>query len=162
MTVLALAAPAEAQQYPPEEEGVQVSDTTVTPGQPITIAGCCISGEGVITIESAPQVIGSTTGDPDDGSFSAQVTIPSDITPGTHTIRVSGEAFDGSGPVVYSTTVTVVGGAAPGAGTLPRTGDDTTIPLTRVAIMLVAVGSAFVIGARRRATAREAANRISV
>ena len=155
---LVVAAPAGAQQYPPQQEGIQTSDSTVSPGQPITVAGCCIAGEVTITFESV--VLGTTTASPADGSFSVQVTIPADASPGTHTITASGQAFDGSGPVVYSTTVTVSGAAAPTGAGLPRTGSSSTIPLTRVAIMLVVVGSAFVIGARRRSTTSRAAERV--
>src|SRR5512138_2371710 len=85
--LLALATPAHGQQYPPGQFGVFVSDTTVVPGQTITIsAGIFASGSTVtFTFFSQPVTLGTATADAD-GVATIEATIPSDATPGTHTI----------------------------------------------------------------------------
>ena len=68
-------------------------------------------------------------------------------------------AESASGPLTNSVSLTVSAsgssGAGAGAGTsgtggLPRTGDDSSVPLARAAIVLVAAGGALVFLARRR------------
>jgi LPXTG-motif cell wall-anchored protein len=156
-----------AQQYPPEPFFLAVSDSTVVPGQTITVTGHETPGATSVTFTffSVAQSLGSTTPDAN-GDFSASVTIPSDATLGNHTIT----GTDNTGREV-SASVTVVaagegddddeavaaapGAAAPGAeaGALPRTGDD-SLPLLRVGALLLALGGVLVLLTRRR---REAA-----
>jgi LPXTG-motif cell wall-anchored protein len=58
--------------------------------------------------------------------------------------------------LVLSADITVEGAATPGAaaggGALPSTGQESSVPLTKIAVMLVLVGGTFVVAARRRST----------
>lgn len=163
VALLALAAPANGQQYPPGPFGVFVSDTTVFPGQTITItAGIFASGSTVTdTFFSQPVELGTATADAD-GIATLEGTIPLDATPGTHTITASGVAPDGS-PLELSTTVTVLadddGVEAPGAGGtsggLPRTGGE-SVPIARIGAALLAVGGGLLFITRRRRAATAA------
>jgi LPXTG-motif cell wall-anchored protein len=152
--LLALAAPAQGQQYPPDTVFITVSDTTVVPGQPIDIsAGLFVPGSPAsFTFFSQPVNLGTATADAD-GVATLSVTIPSDATPGTHTITASGTGIDGE-PLSVSTTVTVLADGAAGAddgatGGLPRTGSD-PMPIARIAAALVAVGGGLLFITRRR------------
>ena len=146
------ASPVGAQQYPPAGNFITVSDTTPTPGQTISITtGTYIAGSDVgVTFFSAPVDLGvAAAGANGVATLSAQ--IPSNAALGAHTITANGTTT--AGPLSQSVSVTVVasgsGGAGAGAGTgtsatgaLPRTGDDSSAPLARAAIVLVAAGGA--------------------
>ncbi len=167
---LALAATpgvAQAQGYD-EGDFIAVSDTTVVPGQPITISGCCFVGDVVIDIFSTPQRLGTATADAN-GVFNTTVEIPTDITPGEHTITATGQNIDGSGELVLRFPITVVGagagagdtagigdgagaGVGLGTGTLPRTGAE-AFPLAQAGLALVLVGAAAVLSVRSRRSA---------
>lgn len=161
--LVALATPAHGQQYPPGQFGVFVSDTTVVPGQTITISAGVFSPGSTVTFTffSQPVTLGSATADAD-GVATIEATIPLNATPGTHTITASGVAPDGS-PLEVSTTVTVLaaddGVAAAGAGGiaggLPRTGEE-PLPLARIAAALLAVGGGLLFVTRRRRAATAA------
>jgi|SoiMethySBSTD1v2_1073268.scaffolds.fasta_scaffold118758_2 LPXTG-motif cell wall-anchored protein len=153
----AVATPAGAQQYPPAGNLCTVSDTTVSPGQSITLTcGTYLGGATVtFTFFSAPVDLGSATAD-GSGVVTAELTIPQ-AAAGAHTITATGQSA--SGPLTNSVSLTVSAsgssGAGAGAGTsgtggLPRTGDDSSVPLARAAIVLVAAGGALVFLARRR------------
>jgi hypothetical protein len=153
------AAPADAQQYPPAANFLTVSDTTPTPGQTITItSGTYLAGTTVtITFFSQPVNLGSGIASAV-GTVSVQGTIPADTPLGQHTVQASGQTA--AGPLTQSVSVTVVAAESAGGGTsgsLARTGDDSSIPLTRVAAVLVATGGALVFVARRRRQRRAAA-----
>ena len=157
LLLLVVPAVAAAQQYPPEQGTAQVSDSSVTPGGTTTISGSGCAASAPVTIAFDGGQIDQGTADAT-GAFSEDVTIPSDASAGSHTLSASCSDADG-GTLVLSSTITVEGGAAPGpaagpttGGGLPATGNDSTVPLTRVAMMLVVVGSAFVVLARRRRT----------
>jgi len=171
--ILALAAPAYGQQYPPEELFITVSDTTPTPGQTVTVtAGTFAPGTSVsMTFHSVTRFLGEDDDVDATGRTVQNVTIPADATLGTHTITASGTAPSGA-PRSLSTNLTVVsagggGGAAGGGGTgtgatgagttsaqggLPRTGDN-SIPLARVGLVTLAVGAGLVFVTRRRRAA---------
>jgi hypothetical protein len=110
--LLVAASPAEGQQYPPGTFFLSLSATTVTPGQTITATGRLSPGATTVSFSffSEEQDVGDTTPD-DDGNFTAALTIPSNATPGQHTIV----ATDNTGRSV-SSGVTVVGAGAGGAG----------------------------------------------
>lgn len=76
------------------------------------------------------------------GDFTA--TLPADLSDGTHT--VTAVAFGGD--CVLSTTITK-GGATT---TLPRTGSNDTLPLTKVGIATIAAGGALLLVSRKRLT----------
>jgi LPXTG-motif cell wall-anchored protein len=152
--LLLTASPAGAQQYPPGAFFLSLSDTTVVPGQTITVTGAVTPGATSVTFTffSVAQDLGSATPDAD-GNVSTSLTIPTDATLGDHTIT----ATDSTGLEV-SADVTVVsadgaGAGAPGAagaaGALPRTGSD-SLPLLPVGAGLVAVGGVILLVTRRR------------
>lgn len=143
------AAPAFAQ-YPPDEDAeLVVSDTTVVPGQPMTVAGADWQpgSEVTITFESEPVVLG-TASVGDDGTFSTTVTIPEDATAGEHTIRVTGIGEDGE-PQTQSIAITVVAAAAAVAGGLAATGGTVTVGLA-LAVGLFALGGAGLYATRKK------------
>ena len=128
--------------------GGTASDTTVVPGQTITIRGEGFTpGETVVvTFNSIPVPMGSFTADAD-GVVEVEVTIPTDAEPGAHTITMVGQT---SGVEVVI-PIEVVGTAATGGGGgLARTGSDTG-PLVGIGLGLVAAGGAAAYAARRRA-----------
>ncbi|MGH9213812.1 MAG: hypothetical protein ACRD2C_24535 [Acidimicrobiales bacterium] len=149
------AAPAAAQQYPPDVNSVTVSDTTPCPGDVVTVSGT-VAGEGfeegttvVVTLDGATQLGTPSVGA--DGTFSLDVTIPADLT-GEHTIVATGTGSDVSLSATFevgdcdATTTTVAAG-----GSLPRTGSNSTMPLVRAGLALAAVGGVLLaIAAKRR------------
>lgn len=153
------AAPASAQDYPPDAPTAAVSDTTVAPGEPITITseGWLPGSEVTITFESEPQVL-ATVQTGGDGAFTTQVTVPADATPGEHTLRLSGLDPDGQ-PRTVAIALTVPGAAGDDAAAgvtpsprLPATGTDALLAVG-AAVGLVGVGAAAVAVARRRSRA---------
>jgi LPXTG-motif cell wall-anchored protein len=162
---LASSAPAGAQEddgYPPDVFFLTVSDATPFPGQTITASGAMTPGSTSIsfTFFSQPVGLGSTTPNPD-GTFSSSVTIPSDATLGDHTLSATDStgltlsvALDVVAPGDAADDDEGVTAAAPGAagaaGALPRTGDDTSLPLLRVGAVLVAAGGLLLFLTRRR------------
>ncbi len=65
LAVLAMAAPAAAQQYPPAVNSLTVSDTTPCPGQTITIEGRTFApgSTATVVLTSGPVTLGSATAD---------------------------------------------------------------------------------------------------
>jgi LPXTG-motif cell wall-anchored protein len=163
MAVVLMAAPAAAQQYPPNVNSLTVSDTTPTPGQTIGIEGRTFAaGAGVtVTMSSdAPVTLGTATADAV-GIAALQATIPADTKLGAHTITAVGQAPDGT-ELSLSVSINVVAdgsgtGAAP-SGSLPRTGDDSSIPLAKLGLALAALGGiATAVASKRRKAAAAAA-----
>ena len=140
-------------QYPPAQCGLSISASQVTPGQPITVSGAGFRANSTVRIEfrSAPVTLTSVQAN-SAGVFSATVTIPADATPGTHTLAAIGVDAAG-GARELTSTVTVLGAETARAGTLPVTGSSSTLPAGLAGIVLVGVGSAAVVAARRRRTA---------
>ena len=159
MAVLFMAAPAAAQQYPPAVNSLTVSDTTPTPGQTITIEGRTFAAGAAVTVSlsSEPVVLGTAAADPS-GVVTLQGPIPASTPLGQHTITAVGQAPDGSELAVsVSINVVAADGAADGGsdgaggGSLPRTGDDSSLPLAKVGIALAAIGGVIpAIAAKRR------------
>jgi len=150
--MLALFAGSASAQYEPTGSQV-LSDTTVRPGDTITVSGTgCPANASVTTTFDRSTVLGSTTAG-SDGTFSLSVTIPSDAVPGRHTITST------CGDLVLSSTITVLGastgtggstGTGTGGGALPRTGTNSTVPLTQIGVGLLAIGGVLMIVARKR------------
>jgi LPXTG-motif cell wall-anchored protein len=158
LAVVLLAAPAAAQQYPPAVNSLTVSDTTPTPGQNVDIqARTCAPGATVtISLGSAPVVLGTPVADAA-GIATLQATIPADTTLGPHTVTAVCEAPDGS-ELTLSAQINVVsaagGGTGGGSGALPRTGDDSSIPLAKLGLALAAIGGVVTaVAAKRRKAA---------
>jgi len=161
VAVVLLAAPAAAQQYPPAENSLTVSDTTPTPGQTIDIeARTFVAGSAVsVTLNSDPVLLGTPTSDPS-GVARLSATIPANTALGAHTIVATGTASDGT-PLTLTVSINVVaadGSGGSGGGGLPRTGDDTSLPLARIGLALAAAGGVITaVAAKRRKAAAAAA-----
>lgn len=155
VAVLTLTAlPALGQDYPPDPGAgsAALSDTAVVPGQVITVSGSgwLPGSEVTITIFSTPRQLGTATVD-GDGQFSTQVTIPSDLSPGEHTLRVEGTNADNE-PRTVDVAVTV---AEPGAAADPDlavTGEGSLLAGLMGIGLLGAGGGALVLARRRQAT----------
>jgi LPXTG-motif cell wall-anchored protein len=141
--------PPSRSQYPPSQCGLRLGQSQARPGEPVSVAGDGYKGNSGVSIDfhstttnlSDPTTNGS-------GSFSTSVVIPSNATPGQHTITATGTNPDGT-PRELSAAITITGGS----GNLPRTGSSSkTIPLTVGGIGLIVAGGAAVAFARRRRT----------
>jgi len=155
--VLVLSAGAGAQTYPPSACTVGTSQVTVNPGQTITVSISGFAPSTSVSLALDGQALGSITTDAS-GAGSGSVTIPSNITPGTHTLSATGTSAVG-GDCDPSTTLTVPGAAAVGArgaaaGRLAFTGSSDTLPLVWIGIAALTIGAGLVIGVRRRANTR--------
>ena len=158
--VVGFAGVAGAQQsYPPAGScSLGVSSAVVSQRETITVntidcgAGYAPGDPVGLTFESTPVSVGTATAD-SNGQFSAKVTIPSDAARGAHTIRSSGHRPDGSSLELTAKVTVVAPGETAGAGALAFTGSD-ALPVVWIALVVLVLGSALVIGARRRATVR--------
>ncbi len=132
-------APAAHAQY----GGASVSDSTVTRGDTVTVTAIdCPAGSTVdFFLDGSP--LGSAVADAG-GTASADVVI--DTTDGTHQITNS------CNDAVLSITVSRPGaaGVVRGPGALPRTGTDSSLPLTKIAVVLIAAGGLLIVVARDR------------
>jgi len=148
--VLVTAGTAAAQDYPPAGDTVTVSDTTVEPGQSITLSARTFQAGSTVTFTlfSAPVVLGTATAN-SSGVATITATIPANTAPGTHTIEATGVDEAGN-PLTVTTTITVLGGAAD----LPTTGSASTTPMTQVALAVLAGGGLLVLLANRRRTTK--------
>jgi hypothetical protein len=158
------AAPAGAQQYPPAENSLIISDTTPTPGQTISIEAKTFTAgtEVTITLNSDPVVLGAPTAN-EGGVAGLSATIPSTVPLGSHTIVATGTGADGA-PLTLTASITVVAdgagsgsGGGSGSGSLPRTGDDSSLPLARIGLALAAAGGVITAVAAKRRKAAAAA-----
>lgn len=148
LVLLPLAGAASAQSYPPADEGQQVSDTQLTPGEPFTVSGGGFAPGSDVTVRFDAQVLGTVLVRPN-GTFSGTFTTPENASPGTHTITSTGRAPDGTQRVLRS-TVQVLGAAVNRTGTLPRTGTGLTMPLATSAGLLIGAGAVAIVATRRR------------
>jgi len=145
-----VAVPASAQSNPPEKPTCEVSDSTLGPGDTVTITGDNWQAGSTVTFTLQPEGIniGSATVGAD-GSFTATVTIPDSVQPGSHSIVCSGIDVEGNN-VNRGTTIQVLGGAV-GAGGTAFTGSTVNVPLWIVLIVgLFVAGLLLVTMARRR------------
>lgn len=146
---------------PPQGEQIQVSDATPEPGQQITLRACCFMPGTTVTftLYSQPVTLGTATADAD-GWATLVATIPAGTAPGVHTIEATGIGLDGQ-PLTVTQQITVV--APGGAGQpLPRTGSDSTVPMTQIAVAAIAGGGLLVLLANKRRSARAREERETV
>jgi hypothetical protein len=147
-----VATPASAQPYPPKKPTCQVSDTSISPGDQVTVSGKHWQPGSTVTFTLQPEGInlGSTTVGRN-GKFSTVVTIPNNVQPGPHTIVCSGINRRGD-PVVRAITVQILGLFLGGVGGPASTGTVLNVPLWMVLIaaLFVAGVGVVAIGRRRR------------
>jgi LPXTG-motif cell wall-anchored protein len=129
----------------------------VVPGEDVTISGSGFAAGTpyTITFHSTPQLLARGT-TPQSGTITRTVKVPSNATPGHHTIVLLGTDASG-GPRELDVAVTVVGNIGStqtqggGTGGLPGTGaDGNLMPLLGVGGGLVLVGAGFVGVSRKR------------
>ena len=138
--------PAATQTYP--GCAVELSDVSVDPGDTISVNGTnAAPGEDVVA-SMRGQVIGRGAAD-GNGDFSFPATVPADVAAGTYSVEVS---CGPQGPLLHVTVT--VGPVAAATGRLPKTGSGGTIPLSSIAIGLIAVGGLVALTSRRRTTPR--------
>ena len=157
LAFVVVARPASAQ-YDESDGALQVSDTTVRPGQAVTVTGHGFDdgSEIIVMLLSTPRELGRTTANAD-GDFTIDIRIPSDVT-GTHTIRAEGTAPDGSSrvlaiPITIENTAATGGASGGGSGGgLALTGGN-VLTLTVIGAAFVLVGAGVVTQVRRRGSA---------
>jgi len=151
LAVLAMAAPAAAQQYPPAVNSLTCSDTTPTPGQTITIEGRTFAPGSTATVTLDSVALGSATANAD-GVIALQATIPADTSLGAHTFVATGPAPNGQ-MLTLSLVCRVVPAESAGTtgGPLPNTGSNSTLPLVQIGLGLLALGGViYAVASRRR------------
>lgn len=150
------AAPAGAQEYPPDGPSAGVDDTTVTLGGQLTITGSGwqAGSQVTLTLFSEAQTLG-TAQVGQDGTFSTTVTVPSDLRPGRHTLRISGTGEDGQ-PRTEDITLQVEPAAPPDdqpprqqPPALATTGVNSWLGAA-AGLGLLAAGAGALLAARRR------------
>ena len=163
------AAPAGAQQYPPAPNQLTVSDTCVPAGAQVGLTASTFTAGTTVTFSVGDQVLGTAAAG-DNGVASFTLTVPAG-TSGDATVKASGESA--GGPLTVESVVTVgddecapapapaapapSDGGGSDSGSLPRTGDDSTIPLFRIGLALLAAGGLLVaLTAKRRRMPRTA------
>lgn len=139
------------------EDALVLSSSTVAAGGQLTLtAGRCEPMTDV-TFTLGGVSLGSAEAGLD-GQASLTTTVPSDLAPGGYLVQSTCTGVNGQA-LVLSATLTVDGAAGGGGGTsgdaLPRTGDNSTIPMTQVAVAALAAGGLLVLMGNKRRTARE-------
>jgi LPXTG-motif cell wall-anchored protein len=167
---LMAAAPATAQQYPPADNLVTVSDTTPCPGQAVTVSAQTFAPGTGVTVKLGDTVVGTPTADAN-GKVSLQVTIPAGQAQGPVQVSATGTGSDDASLTVNASVNVVAcneppptttpaggGGGNGGGGGLPRTGSDSTMTLVRVGVALAAAGGLLLaISTKRRRRTNPAA-----
>ena len=146
VSLAGVSAVASAQQYPPSGPTLNLSSQSVGANRTITVSGAgWLPGSTVtITLQSTPLTLG-TAQVAADGTFSATVQIPCDVTPGQHTVTGSGTGSDGL-PHSVSAALSV---DPCGTHALAITGGS-SIPYAGIAVGLILGGTVLTIGFRRR------------
>jgi LPXTG-motif cell wall-anchored protein len=162
VALMAAAAPATAQQYPPGQNLITVSDTTPCPGQSVTVSAQTFAAGATVTVKLGDTVVGTPAADAS-GKVSLEVTIPAGQVQGPVQVSATGPGAENA-TVTVNAAVDVVacnetpppttpggGGGNGGGGGLPNTGSDTTMTLVRVGMALAALGGLLLaISTKRR------------
>lgn len=117
---------------------VTVSDTTVQPGQSVTVTGSGAAADGAVTASIDGAEVGSGTADAA-GDFSFAAAIPASAS-GNETLSVSCGATRGTDTIVL----------AVGSESLPATGSSSSLPMAQVAVAALALGAVALGAARLR------------
>lgn len=118
---------------------------TVLPGQQLRIAGVACMPGSQVDIDIDGVIVGSTTAE-DDGSWEIVITVPADLSVGSHTLTATC-----AGQVVHVMTLVVAGS---GGNPLPRTGSSGTGLLVGIGAAAVVLGVSFVYGSRSERRSR--------
>jgi hypothetical protein len=168
--ITGLSAPASAattgqciqQNYPPNQTGVQLSQSTAVVGATLQVTGEGFAPHSVviITLQSTPVRLATVNTD-GQGGFSVSVTIPADTSPGVHEIVATGTCSGNLNQSLgLSAQITIQAGSGTGrsAGGAPRSGplaftglEARAMVLGSVALTLAGTG-VVLLSRRRRAT----------
>ena len=135
----------------PRAPSVQVIPNQGTPGQEAVLSGTGFGSNDALTatFNSTPVVIATFRANAA-GAFSVTIRIPSDATPGLHTIVVTG-ASGRSASTPFTVVARLTTGPVPTAGApLARTGWPLRDPVALAALLLVVGHFALMFGKRRR------------
>lgn len=160
---LTATAPALAQQYPPKDHKVDVSNMSPCPAEPFTVTAQTFAPGSTVTVQlvSTGAVLGTATAD-DQGKASVEVSIPDSPAAGESVrrdIAVVGHTADQEELNLTaaieirdcdSDGQPVPAAAAPSGDDLPRTGADNTKTLFKAGLALAALGGLLLAMARRR------------
>jgi LPXTG-motif cell wall-anchored protein len=148
MLAVGLTAPAGAQTgY--QGCNVTLSDTTPTAGETITVSGTGATPNHTVVASIGGVTIGSGQAD-GTGAFSFLATIPAGVS-GTVVVNVDCNA-ENPNSVVEGVTITVGAGGGGTGEPLPVTGSSSTLPLTKLAVVLLSAGALMLVVSRRRST----------
>jgi hypothetical protein len=147
LLTLVFATPAFAQ-YPPEEPTGEVSDSTVTPCQTITVSGSNWEAGSTVDISLDGASLGSASVGPG-GNFSTSVQIPCNLSPGTYALVLSGTDADGN-PATVTSMITVLAGV-----TTAGTGANLGAGLGLLGVLLILGIGALFISRRRKGEPQE-------
>lgn len=153
LLLVALPTVAQAQNYTTRTGNLGVSDPTPAAGQTITVNGSGYAGNASVTItmESQPVTLKTTTANAA-GQLNTQITIPSNTTPGQHTLRATGRSSDG-GTLVLSASIVVSSAGSTGQAALPRTGPTSAVGMAGIGLLLAASGALVFTMRSRKVTA---------
>jgi hypothetical protein len=149
-----LAAPASAQ-YPPGGTTCGVSDTSIGPGDQITVSGSGFQAGSTVTFTLQPGDIelGSTTVGAD-GTFGPIVlTVPDSIAPGSYSLVCSGIDVEGN-PITRTSPISILGAGAGGGAAFTGTTLNVPLWMALIAGLLAAGVLLVVVGGRRRRSVR--------
>jgi LPXTG-motif cell wall-anchored protein len=155
------AAPAAAQQYPPAQNQLALSDVCVPPGGPLTLTAGTFTPGAEVTFTLALAPLGTAVAD-ENGVATLATTVPGDASDSA-VVAVLGDSP--GGPLELSADVTIDaddcapaevtpgtstdGSATPGADDLPRTGSE-VLPLVQIGLALAALGGIILAVASKR------------
>jgi hypothetical protein len=153
MLALAVAAPSAWAQYPPPGGGTTVSDTTVVPGESLSLTspGWEPGSTADIDFLSTPVDVGQASAN-SQGVISTSVDIPEDAAPGEHFIRLTGTGEDGDPRQVRTRVVVVAAGSAAagaGASEVAFTGANIATWMV-IGVALLTLGTFALVISRRR------------
>ncbi len=134
-------------QYQPGQPGIVLTPSTTTPGSSVTVIGFGCGANQTVQISIDGQIVATTTS-LNDGKGSFQSSFPAPQVPGQYTVTAS------CGVTIVSSILTVI--SAPTTTTppvLPITGSDSTLPLARFGVVLIAGGGLLVLAVRKRRAA---------
>jgi LPXTG-motif cell wall-anchored protein len=155
-----MATPAMAQQYPPGENLITVSDTAPCPGDAVSVSAKTFQAGAAVTVKLGDTVVGTPAAGAN-GVVELEITIPAGQAQGAVAVTATGPGADGAVSLTASvdvtacnespaTTVPAGGGGGAGGGDLPRTGSDGTMTLVRVGVALAALGGVLLAVASKR------------
>jgi hypothetical protein len=148
--LLLLGSPAFAA-YPPGGPTAVSSDTTVTPGQTITVSGNKWLADSTVRLFLGGSFVKTAAVDP--GHFSTSLTIPSTAAAGALPLTVRG--FDRTGAAAEVTIMLTVADPAGTNGSLAFTGANVTGWMVLIPVLLI-FGTAFLLVARKRRSREKA------